>query len=151
MNRLPTLSRPFNHWKIEDVGRNLFFHSSIFDGVEDFFKDVSFPKYNVLKDGDNLVIEIALAGYKKEDLTVEITPENALVVKSEDVSQDNTNDNPLNNGYVHRGIASRKFRVAWNLGTALSVGEITFENGLLTIPLKSKSPPKPKTKLLEIN
>lgn len=149
MNRLATRCSSENviPW-FNDIGRNLFLHNPIFNGLDEFFSDVKFPKYNVISVGDNLKLEVALAGYNKEDLNLELSPNNVLTLSS---SNENVIDeNPDELGYIHRGIASRNFKISWNIGTALEVGDITYENGMLTILLNSKVPEKPKAQVLTI-
>ena len=152
MNRLAT-GNTFPFPNIGDIGRNLslvdFF---MFDGLEDFFTDVKFPKYNTVMRGDDVEIEVALAGYAKEDIDIELSSENVLTVSSttdEDggVVED---EEELGYTYVHHGVASRNFRINFKVGLTHEVGEITYDNGLLRIPLVSKAPEKPKTRILKI-
>lgn len=146
MNRLTTRS-DFAFPSLTDIGRNLFLTDDLFSGMDEFFKDVKFPKYNTIVRGDDMEIEIALAGYAKEDIDVELTPENVLVVSSTDMDEVEDADEYT---YVHHGIASRNFKIAWKIGLTHKVGDITYIDGMLRIPLKSKAPDKPKTKSLKI-
>lgn len=151
MNRLPTTYN--SPWKFNglDIGRNLFLADSVFDGIGEFFKDVKFPKYNVIRKGDDMEIEIALAGYAKDDIDIELTNENVLTVSSgEDEDRVVEDEDELGYTYVHRGVASRNFKISWKVSATHDVGKISYDNGMLRIPLKSKAPDKPKTKILQI-
>lgn len=153
MNRLPTTNSKTPIWKydISNIGRNLFLTDSIFDGMSDFFSDVKFPKYNVLRKGNDLTIEVALAGYKKDDISIELSPDNVLSVSSGEEEESVVDDESESDyTYIHHGVASRKFKIGWKVSPSLEVGTITYENGMLRIPLKSTAPEKPKTKVLSI-
>jgi molecular chaperone IbpA len=158
-----TLLKPITNTSFpffDDIGRNLFLRDNIFDGWENFFEDVKFPKYNVKSISEGkLEIEIALAGYRKENLSVELSPENILTVAtlSVDAESDSDSDTELKSefidndvNYIHHGIAARNFKISWKIGPNRKVGTITFEDGMLRIPLTAKTPPKTDTKRLTI-
>ena len=65
-------------------------------------ESTGFPPYNIVKDGDyNFTIEMALAGYSKDDIEVEIA-EGVLSIKSIKESKDEDDK-------LYRGIATRNF------------------------------------------
>ena len=80
-----------------------------FDHFERMFEDdifsvptVNYPPYNIVKTGKNTYdIEVALAGFSKDDIEVEYA-ENMLTIKSktEDKSKDSDKDR-----VIHRGIS----------------------------------------------
>ena len=75
----------------------------MFDALEAFDSltpQNQLPPYNLIRDGENYTLEVALAGFKKEDIQVELK-ENKLTV--ENIRKDATE----NEDYIHRGIASR--------------------------------------------
>ena len=86
------------------------------------------------KDGTH-VLEIALAGFKKEDISVKI--ENDLL--KIDVASDKDDDIE----YIYKGIAKRQLHTIFTLGTRVLKDEISskFENGMLTIeiPIDNKN------------
>lgn len=133
------------------MGRNLWmkdFEHLWNSGSMDFINEPSFPKYNMIKDGDDIKIEIALAGYKKDELAVELSSENVLTVSSSKIVKlDKSEDDPT---YIHKGVAARDFTISWKLSPWGKVGDISFEDGMLQIEIKGKPPDKPKTKLLDI-
>ena len=151
MNRLATRSN-FAFLTLNDIGRNLFLTDDLFSGMDEFFKDVKFPKYNTIMRGEDMEIEVALAGYDKKDIKIEFSPENVLTVSSSLEDEGVTeNEDELGYTYVHRGVAARNFKISWKIGTTHEVGDISYVNGMLRIPLNSKAPPdKPEVKLLEI-
>ena len=107
-------------------------------------QSTGFPPYNIHKGGDyTYTIEMALAGFGKEDITVELT-ENALSVRSDkkDESDEYT---------YHRGISYRKFDRKFTLADDIVVNSASLENGMLTIELERIIPEEKKPRLIEVN
>jgi len=161
----PVTKKSTNPWiglfpTMESTGRNLWpFDDAVVNLFNDlvlFQKDIPFPKYNTkrnLKTGDT-VLEMALAGYDKNDIKVELTSENKLRVSNDRTTPfvDEANDDTEISdwAYTSRGIAERHFDIAWSLGPYQEVGDITFKNGILSIMIKNTEPPKPESRLLKI-
>ncbi len=78
-------------------------------------------------------LEIALAGFKKDDVKV-YTEYGKLVVEG---NQDEKEDDVT---YYHKGLAQRSFTRTWTLTDDTEVKEVKFEDGLLTIVLKKIVP-----------
>lgn len=124
-----------------------------FDGIfNDFEKrfanqiNQSYPPYNILKhDEDTYEIEIAVTGFDKEDVTVEVA-QNQLVVKATPFRTEGDTDPE----YLHRGLASRAFERSWTLAEHMVVGEGRIKNGVLTIELKRVVPEALKPRILEL-
>lgn len=143
------------------LGRNIWdmewFHPNFFKSMRTFHRDVNFPKYNQLRmtNGD-ILLEIALAGYSKDDIIVELA-DNVLTVRT--VYQESGHEPDefkqesrwVDDGvYMRKGVASRGFSISWNLVGNWDVGEITFVNGMLNIPLHVNPPPESKPKVFDI-
>ena len=102
-----------------------------------------FPPYNIRKDGDlNHVIEMALAGFSKDDIEVEVA-QGVLTVRS---MKENTDDD----SNVYRGISYRKFNRKFTLADDIVVNDAKLENGLLTVNLEQIIPEEKKPKLIKI-
>ena len=89
----------------------------------------NYPPYNLIQVSNvESLLELALAGFKKEEINV-YTQDGKLFVEGqkEDV-ESSTN-------YLHRGMAQRSFTRAWTLSDETEVGSVTFEDGLLIIEL----------------
>jgi molecular chaperone IbpA len=105
----------------------------------------TYPPYNILKhDDDTYEIEIAVTGFEKDEIVVEID-QNNLVVKGNRKSVD-TNE-PV---YLHRSLATRDFTRSWQLGEHIEVDEGHIRNGVLTIGLKRVVPEALKPRVLKI-
>ena len=121
-------------------------------GMDEWFKrfdtafetHTNYPPYNLVKESSvDFRLEIALAGYKKED--IEVTTEwNKLFVEAKKID-DSTDE------YLHKGLAKRAFTRTWTLSDDVVVGDVSFEDGLLTIKLNRVIPEHQKKKVYELN
>ena len=122
-------------------------------GMDEWFKKfdsafdthTNYPPYNLVKESsDKFRLEIALAGYKKEDIGV-FTEENILTL---DAAEDKKSKNDTE--YIHRGIAKRRLKRTWTLSNDVVLGDVSYIDGLLTIKLNRVIPENPKRKVYEI-
>jgi molecular chaperone IbpA len=137
MNRVTTLTLPDFHKTLLGFDRL----------VEDFqsFNNAGYPPYNVEKSGDDKYqITIALAGFVREDLTIDVQ-EGTLTVSVEkaEVETDEIE-------YLHRGIANRSFTRNWALAEYVEVVEAKMENGMLYVSLERIVPEEKKPKTIKI-
>jgi len=120
-------------------------------GLDEWFKrfdtayetHTNYPPYNLVKESSvDFRLEIALAGYKKED--IEVTTEwNKLFVDVKKVSD--TDDE-----YLHQGLAKRAFTRTWTLSDDVEVCDTLFVDGLLTIKIKRVIPEHQKKRVYEL-
>ena len=100
----------------------------------------NYPPYNLLKESEvRFRLEVALAGFKKEDVTV-YTENNKLFVegkKGEDVEGE----------YVHRGLAKRDFTRVWTIADDVAIDDVKYEDGILTVVLQRIIPDHQKKKI----
>lgn len=96
-------------------------------------KGSTYPPYNLIKrDEYNYEIQIAVAGFEKEEL--EIVVENThLTVKGSKQKDDDVS-------YVHQGIAARDFVREFTLAETVEVDDVTLKSGMLLIKLKNNIP-----------
>ena len=121
----------------------------IFDNLSRYTADnvqsTGFPPYNIRKEGEyNFVIEMALAGFGKNDIEVEVT-ESTLSVRS--VKED---DSDHDDNQIYRGIAYRKFERKFTLADAVVVNGAKLENGMLLIDLERVVPEEKKPRLISV-
>ena len=108
-------------------------------------KESSFPPYNITKHNNDTTVELALAGYNKEDISV-LVEDGVLSIEG------HSSKSPLSDSkQIHKGIASRKFKRCFSLGEHVEVVSADLENGLLTILLQEIIPEEKKPKVIEIN
>jgi molecular chaperone IbpA len=91
----------------------------------------SYPPYNYIKLGDNKwQLEFAIAGFKKDELSVELD-KNVLVVRG----QKNKEQKDENKQYVFRGFSQRQFKTLFTVHDGVDIEECEFNDGVLTITL----------------
>jgi len=119
-------------------------------GLDEWFKrfdsvyesNTNYPPYNLIKESSTeFTLEIALAGYKKEDIEIS-TEWNKLFVECKKSTAEHE--------YMHNGIARRAFKRTWTLSDDVVVGDVYFSDGLLTIKLNRVIPEHQKKKVYEI-
>ena len=86
----------------------------------------NYPPHNIIRTHENVYVELAVAGFKRDELKV-YTEEGVLHVEGE---RSETYEDVY---YIHRGLASRKFHKGWRLPTDLEIVDVTHEDGLLKI------------------
>lgn len=103
------------------------------------------PPYNIETTGENAYrIEVAVAGFKPDELNVEVK-ENLLTVAGRKTANDDGERR-----YLHRGLAERDFERRFQLADYVVVIEARLENGLLSIALERQLPEALKPRRIEI-
>ena len=111
--------------------------------VDNNATSTGFPPYNIRKEGDyNYVIEMALAGFGKKDIEVEVA-DGTLSIRS--VKENNEDDST-----VYRGISSRRFERKFTMADDIVVNDAKLENGMLLIDLERVVPEEKKPRLVAI-
>ena len=108
----------------------------------------NYPPYNIRKTGqDKYSIEVALAGFSKNDVEVEFE-DNLLTVRTKQVDKsDNKNDE---GEIIHKGISQRHFARSFTIADDVKVNGAQLKDGLLTIACERIIPEHKKRKLIEI-
>jgi len=127
---------------------------NVFDHFERMFEDdifsvpsVNYPPYNIVKTGKNTYdIEVALAGFSKDDIEVEYA-ENMLTIKSK--TEDKSNDADKD-GVIHRGISKRYFSKAFTVADDVEVKGAELKDGLLRVSMERIIPESKKPKTIDI-
>ena len=120
---------------------------SIFDRFFDMdtTRDSGYPPYNIRKINEaQYVIEIALAGFSKDDIEVELT-EGSLAIRSKKEEETNGEDS-----FVHKGIARRDFLRNFTLSDDIIVKGADLKDGMLIINLEKVIPDEKKPRLIQI-
>lgn len=107
-------------------------------------KTTNYPPYNILKrDNSNYEIEIALAGFRAEEIEVS-SESNILKVTSKVQDRDSEVQ------YLHKGLSKRSFNHSWQLADDVRIQDVSFEDGLLLISLEKIIPEHQKKTVYEI-
>ena len=139
-----TLSVPETAKYLMEIKRNSIGLDEWFKRFDTAFEShTNYPPYNLIKESSvDFRLEIALAGYKKED--IEVTTEwNKLFVEAK--KSGNSDDE-----YLHKGLAKRAFTRTWTLSDDVEVKDVSFEDGLLTVKLNRVIPEHQKKRSYEI-
>ena len=121
----------------------------VFDRLVDYgttYETGGFPPYNIRKTDDfKHVIELALAGFSKDEIEVVLT-DGVLVIKSADLlSQTDPNE-----GLVHKGIAKRSFTRKFTLADDIEIKDAKLKNGLLETELEQIVPEHKKPRTIKV-
>ena len=104
-----------------------------------------FPPYNIIKNDEyNYQIEIALAGYHKNDIEI-VLKEGTLSISSKKIEDDTSEKN-----LIHKGISHRSFKRTFTLSDEMKVKGAKMENGMLFIALERIVPDHKKPQMIEV-
>lgn len=104
----------------------------------------NYPPYNVIQhDENNFEVEIAVAGFDRNDISVEVNQDRLVIKGTRQKEEDETK-------YVHRGLAARDFEREFTLVDHVEVGEAELTNGILRVKLTRIIPEALKPRLIEI-
>ncbi len=107
----------------------------------------NYPPYNIRKISDNdYKIEVALAGYSKDDIELELK-DSTLTVRNK---QKEKVVNDVSNDVIHKGISTRQFERAFTISEDIKVKNAELQNGLLNIVLERIVPEEKKARLINI-
>ena len=130
------------------ININKFLNRTI--GFEDVFTrffqmeeyNSAYPFYNIKKvDDENYIIEMALAGYKKSDVKVEV--EDGVLSISGSAEAADTK-------YIHKGVAQRAFVKRLQLSEYVECKGAKLEDGMLKVELFYNPPENKKAKEIKI-
>ena len=117
----------------------------VFDQLDEFIhhskKLPSYPPYNIKRDGNNFTIEMALAGFSKDDIEI-TTVEDILTISS---NKESSKENE-----VYRGISNRKFTRNFSMADDIEIKSAELKDGLLNIKLERVIPEDKKPRKIKI-
>jgi molecular chaperone IbpA len=104
-----------------------------------------YPPYNIVKTDENTYhVELAVAGFREEDLDIELH-DGILTIKGNIITEDKEDK------YIFKGIANRNFERRFTLADTVQVEEVLLEQGILTVRLKNLIPEEKKPRKLVIS
>lgn len=129
------------------LNRALIGFDRLFDDVERRFANspnTNYPPYNILKHDENsFEIEIAVAGFDRDDVTIEVD-QNQLRITGRRTKDDDAAK------YIHRGLAARDFERVFTLAEHMEVGDAEMTNGILCVKITRVIPEALKPRLIAI-
>lgn len=107
----------------------------------------NWPPYNIESTGeDTYRIEIAVAGFKADEIAIEVK-ENLLTIQGRKAAS----EDDAARRYLHRGLAERNFDRRFQLADFVVVTDAALQDGLLSISLKRELPESMKPRRIEIS
>lgn len=133
------------------VGKNLFPRSA-FIGFDHLFNELEYatkhandhyPPHNIVKlTDDEFLIEVAVAGFKEDELNVE-QKERSLTISGSHESRDRE--------VIHRGISTKAFRRQFRLSEYVLVSGASLKDGILAVILKLEIPQEKQPRKIKIS
>ena len=135
----------------------LFRHTVGFDHFDDLMdaalradQGSSYPPYDIVReDEDHYRIDMAVAGFRQQDLNVTVQ-ENQLTVSGAAPREERGSDEEAGETWLHRGIARRAFERNFRLAEHVQVRGASLRDGLLTIRLERVIPESSRPRMVEI-
>ena len=133
---------------------SLAYPRSLFVGFEPLFSELerltsgtpgqdNYPPHNIVKlDDEHFSIELAVAGFSKDDVEVELKDGTLTISGSK--TEDERN-------YAHKGISSRKFSKSFRLAEYVVVDDADLANGVLVVNLRVDIPEEKRPQKIKIN
>ena len=104
-----------------------------------------YPPYNIKqRSEDRYEIEMAVAGFGKDELRVELH-NNQLTIEGSKIGEEDAEGS-----YVYKGIAGRQFRQTFALADHVKVIGSELKDGILSISLERELPEEKKPRSIEI-
>lgn len=137
------------------VRTNLNVPRSLFVGFEGLFDELerihtsarsgndNYPPHNIVKiDDEKFLIELAVAGFKESDISLEVKDG---ILKVKGVSEDDSERE-----YAWKGISSRKFEKSFRLSEFVVIDGADLENGILVVYARVELPEERRPRKIEI-
>lgn len=96
-------------------------------------RNVNFPPCDIVKTESGYNVLLAVAGFTRDDLSVEVDGDNIVTVSGKKEAKPDEK-------YLLKGIATRQFVRKWQLAVEDEVTDVKLENGLLNIEIKRNEP-----------
>jgi len=134
----------------KDFGRYGVGFDSLFDRINELHDEVAknipnYPPYNIKKTDENTyVIEMAVAGFGKQDITIETEGDKLVIKGNVETAEDDETQS------LYQGLAFRPFTRAFTLNDQVEVKNAEMVNGLLKVALERIIPESKKPKQIEI-
>lgn len=111
----------------------------------------NYPPFNVKKvDENKYAIEIAVAGFAKQDIDVELA-NGTLIVKGNVSSEDKKEEGLMFPSYIWKGVSNKPFTRQFTLADNIEIRGADLINGMLKIWLEAVAPEKEMGKKIKIN
>lgn len=139
-----TTLRQIDATALANLNKALIGFDRIFTNLETRNINQTYPPYNILKyDETHYEIELAVAGFNKEDLNITLDQDLLLISGHNSKNDDSA-------VYIHRGLAARDFERSFTLPQYMEVDEVNLTNGILSVKLSLIMPEALKPRSINI-
>ena len=116
---------------MDRITRNSIGMDDYFDKIFKAQQESNYPPYNLVQlSNTESRLEVALAGFKKDEVVV-YTEYGKLFIEGEK----EVKEKEVETNFLHKGLAQRNFNRSWTISDDTEVRSVSFEDGLLTIML----------------
>jgi molecular chaperone IbpA len=131
-----------NPWKdtFDNLEKDFYTGFTKFQTLE---KPSSYPPYNIMKTDSGMVLEIALAGFSKDQIDVSAEKE-VLTINSINNDRDK---GPI---YKYKGISNKDYELKFRISRNTEITAVTFINGLLIVDMFENTPEAEKPRHYKI-
>jgi molecular chaperone IbpA len=109
-------------------------------------KPQNYPPYNIIKDGEKYTVELAVAGWKQDDITIHVE-DGELKIEGNAPEV----DGDIRPEFIHRGIGLRSFKRTFQLADTVVVNGASMADGILSIQLENVIPEHKKPRQILID
>ena len=107
----------------------------------------NYPPYNIRKAGkDKYAIEVAVAGFNKDEVDVEFE-DKLLTVRTKKINKTVEKDG---SEIIHKGISQRSFSRSFTIADDVKISDAQLQDGLLTVNCEKILPEHKKKKIIPI-
>lgn len=104
----------------------------------------NYPPFNIIKTSDTeYAIEMAVSGFSKNELSVELVGDRLIVKGNAVLKQDSTS-------YLYRGLSKRSFTREFKIADCIEIKSGSVTDGILRIDLESVVPEELKPRKIEL-
>lgn len=130
---------------IPELHRSVIGFDRLFEQAERRLQNLTqYPPHNIVKVSEsNYELEFAVAGFQRDELSVELHEGVLTVTGEHKLNQDRH--------YIHQGIANRHFKKSLQLGEYMEIVGAQLENGILVVHVEHQLPDAKKPKQIEIS
>ena len=118
----------------------------IFDQLENIHKHAkdTYPPHNVVKDEDlHFILELAVAGFKKEHIDIEVKDHVLTISGNRPMRREQ-------NKYVHKGISAKNWKKSFRLSEYTEVTGADLQDGILAVNLEVILPKEKQPRKIQI-
>ena len=121
----------------------------MFDHQLDHIQTTAFPHYNIVKmDKNKYDIQIALVGYNKKDIDINLEDGVLSIESKKDEKKETKVDSE--GEILHKGIAKRYFKKSFTIADDVEVKGAELKDGLLKVSMEKIIPESKKLKTISI-